>query len=140
VADLCELLGIETNFKKKVCIYCKEEKPVNEFPKHSQKVDGLDTRCKSCIKKRSLIVNEIRKTAPPMTKFCECCGKKPNKGLDRNMSKRELSLVLDHDPITNKFRGWICDDCNKSIGSLGDTLEGVMKAVRYLEKFENPNG
>ena len=126
--------GIVVDRPTKKCVYCKESKDLSEFPKHSQKKDKLDTRCRVCIRKRSKEVNTIRKTAPPKPDNCECCGKPPNTGDDRNFSKRKVGLVLDHDPKTKKFRGWLCDDCNKSIGSLGDTVEGVMKAVTYLKR------
>lgn len=118
----------------KTCIYCNQTKLLQCFPKHSQKKDRHDTRCSSCIKSRSREVEKIRKTAPTKPETCECCGKRPNVGPHSNPSKRKVGLVLDHDPHTKKFRGWLCDDCNKSIGSLGDTLEGLMNAVRYLER------
>jgi hypothetical protein len=31
-------------------------------------------------------------------------------------------------------RGLLCSNCNVGIGKLGDTLEGVMNAVNYLNK------
>jgi hypothetical protein len=46
--------------------------------------------------------------------------------------RRKVGLVLDHDPFTNKFRGWLCDKCNKAIGMIGDNLEGVVKAFNYM--------
>lgn len=107
---------------------------MSEFPLHRQKKDGHDTRCKSCIKSRSKEVNEIRKTAPPIPEVCECCGKKPNTGENLNPSKRKSNLVLDHDPIKKTFRGWLCNDCNRSIGSFGDDLTGLLKPVNYLLK------
>jgi Recombination endonuclease VII len=121
----------------KVCMYCKSELPLSDFPRHSQKKDGFDTRCKACIKKRTAEVAVIRTTAPPMSDVCDCCGKKPNNGPNPNPSRRVMNLVLDHDPVTKQFRGWLCDDCNKSIGLLGDTVEGLRRALRYLE---NSNG
>jgi len=59
----------------------------------------------------------------PEPKFCECCGRLPNAG------KR---LCIDHSHDTNKFRGWLCNNCNGGIGMLGDTLEGVQNAINYL--------
>jgi hypothetical protein len=56
--------------------------------------------------------------------FCECCGKLP-------IGKQ--SLHLDHDHITGKFRGWLCNNCNLGIGKLGDSLEGLNKAMNYLK-------
>lgn len=53
---------------------------------------------------------------------CECCGRPP--GLRR--------LHADHDHNTGAFRGWLCARCNPAIGALGDNIEGVGKALRYL--------
>lgn len=62
----------------------------------------------------------------PMPHRCECCG------LSDLVFKK--TLFLDHCHDTGKFRGWICDNCNLGIGRLNDNLEGVKKAVAYLEK------
>jgi hypothetical protein len=54
---------------------------------------------------------------------CAICHQPPNKG----------SLVVDHCHDSGKVRGLLCISCNRSIGGLGDSVEGVMRAVRYLE-------
>ena len=54
---------------------------------------------------------------------CECCGVELHK-----------TPHLDHNHITHKFRGWLCSKCNKGIGLLGDSLEGISKAKEYLER------
>jgi Recombination endonuclease VII len=105
----------------KTCVYCKIEKDIVEFPKHSLYKDNLDMRCRDCIKKHVKIRKELHKNAPPKPEFCECCGEIPRK------------WCLDHDHKTDKFRGWLCDKCNTGIGKLGDDLEGVMKAVKFLK-------
>lgn len=61
----------------------------------------------------------------PESGACECCGK----------SALLDGLCLDHDHVTGKFRGWLCNFCNTAIGKLGDSLDGVKRAVAYLEKF-----
>ena len=43
-------------------------------------------------------------------------------------------LVYDHCHDSMDFRGVLCRQCNASIGGLGDTLEGLMRAVNYLTK------
>lgn len=51
---------------------------------------------------------------------CECCGV-------------ETRLNIDHRHDTGKIRGVLCTNCNTGIGSLGDTPQGVARALRYLE-------
>ena len=61
----------------------------------------------------------------PEPDWCECCGRMP-----------ETALCFDHDHVTGKFRGWICSPCNRSIGQLGDSIEGVEKALAYLKRVQ----
>lgn len=61
-------------------------------------------------------------TRPP-PELCECCGKRFAK-----------ALRIDHDHVSGKFRGWLCDACNLGLGKLGDTREGVERALAYLER------
>lgn len=119
---------------KKICLYCKEKKTCDAFPRHSQKRDGLDTRCRMCIKKEKEERKRIRATAPPPPPVCDCCGTPPNKGPNADPSRRIVSLAMDHDKIAKKFRGYLCSACNTSIGKLGDNLEGVFKAIEYLKR------
>lgn len=62
----------------------------------------------------------------PEPKLCECC----------NSASGKHSLALDHCHNTNAFRGWLCSDCNSGIGLLGDTEEGVLRALAYLSKVK----
>lgn len=59
--------------------------------------------------------------------MCECCGKPFGTGAWKGPH-------LDHDHITGKFRGWICNKCNRGIGNLEDSLEGLLKAVDYVRR------
>jgi hypothetical protein len=106
----------------KTCIYCHVSKELSEFPKHSHYKDNLDSRCKHCVKEHYKIRIALHKIAPPKPRLCECCGRVPRK------------WCLDHDHKTNKIRGWLCDQCNTGIGKLGDTIEGLEKALKYLQK------
>lgn len=64
----------------------------------------------------------------PEPSVCECCG---------NVCASGKRLSLDHDHVTNVFRGWLCMKCNTSIGKLGDSIAGVLKAVAYLQRAIN---
>ncbi len=60
----------------------------------------------------------------PAPEACECCNK-PFAG---------RSAHLDHCHATGAFRGWLCFACNTGIGKLGDTAEGLQRALTYLGK------
>jgi hypothetical protein len=51
--------------------------------------------------------------------FCGLCG-------------AEADPVIDHDHETGQIRGLICGPCNTGLGLLGDTVEGVCRALDYL--------
>jgi len=72
-----------------------------------------------CINTYKITLEEYRKRM----KTSDCCG----------ICSKEADLCYDHDHDTMEFRGVLCRVCNKGLGSLGDTLEGLKKAVKYLE-------
>jgi hypothetical protein len=112
--------------KTKVCKICKCEKPLSDFPGHFGRKDGLDSRCKECKSRNSKLVEQLRKSAPPKPKVCDLCGQVPEK------------MVLDHDPETKLFRGWICDrPCNLALGWVGDTPDMLRRALNYVERYRN---
>jgi DNA repair exonuclease SbcCD ATPase subunit len=57
-----------------------------------------------------------------------------------NEAKRRLNkiqdeknkLVFDHCHKMNKFRGYCCNSCNRSLGVLGDDVEGIINVLNYL--------
>jgi hypothetical protein len=57
---------------------------------------------------------------------CACCGAKANR-----TGKR---LFVDHDHDTGAVRGILCHKCNAGIGALGDSVDGVRRALQYLER------
>ena len=57
----------------------------------------------------------------PVDGKCQCCGR-----IDK--------LHLDHCHNTEKIRGWVCKNCNVGIGHLGDKIEGIERALKYLKK------
>ncbi len=42
-------------------------------------------------------------------------------------------LVVDHDHLTNKVRGLLCQKCNKLLGVAQDNKRILRKAIQYLE-------
>ena len=71
--------------------------------------------------KRYGVSVEVYKESMLSSSCCEICS-----------STEEL--CYDHCHETMKFRGVLCRGCNRSLGQLGDNLEGLKKVVEYLEK------
>jgi hypothetical protein len=46
-------------------------------------------------------------------------------------------LDIDHDHVTGQFRGFLCGRCNKGLGLLGDNIDGLRKAMDYLNREIN---
>jgi len=54
---------------------------------------------------------------------CALCGRPP----------KSKSLSVDHDHETGQIRGLLCPPCNSALGRLGDAIDGLHRAVAYLE-------
>lgn len=129
----------------KVCTRCKEEKPKDKinFPIHNKKTDGLDSWCRKCRavyrseinrgKFRGQLTDEEVKNLKKQTK-CDICG-----GIDTAGSKqnkylgKQYSLVMDHNHQTGKFRGMLCNHCNRGLGNFKDNINYLKLAIEYLK-------
>ena len=83
-------------------------------------------QCKGCKRQQALTVYHLRKQhpRPPVGTPCDCCG-------------RVDKLQLDHEHGgSRKFRGFVCKRCNIGLGHLGDSSEGVLRALAYLAAAE----
>ena len=112
------------NSATQICTVCSKEKTLDLYHKQITRKSGYDKRCKVCFAKDAKLRISMRLTYKSIKpKVCDCCGE-----------PSEKSLVVDHDHATLKFRGWLCANCNLGIGHLGDTLEGVEKALAFLRR------
>lgn len=46
------------------------------------------------------------------------------------------ALRVDHDHVTGKIRGLLCDACNWGLGHLKDSTHNLVAALIYLKKFQ----
>lgn len=130
----------------KVCAQCGLEKPIEDFGKNSK---GSPTWCSPCrteksrrymrdwraknpdhaakkaksykLRQYNLTPDEFAYMVLEQGGVCAICQKVPE------------ILYVDHDHNTGVIRGLLCQKCNSGIGFLGDTLEGLEKAVKYLK-------
>ena len=105
------------------CRRCNQNLPESSYRVRQDRTNYRIKSCRKCEKEENKELEKIRKLAPKQSDLCDCCGEKPE----------GTSLYLDHCHRTLSFRGWLCNRCNLGIGSLGDNVEGLQRAIRYLE-------
>jgi Recombination endonuclease VII len=64
----------------------------------------------------------------PAPECCECC--------NIILAETTKGPQFDHCHAQLFHRGWLCNSCNNAIARLGDSIEGVMRAIIYLKKAE----
>ena len=125
------------------CITCKEDKEQEEFYKNKNNKSGYTGACKVCIRKRVGEYNKDNHEAHLERAFKHQTNKRYGitpEEYARCMStsdvcqicSKEVDLCYDHDHATGEFRGVLCRQCNRALGQLGDTREGLKKAYEYL--------
>jgi hypothetical protein len=115
---------------RQICSKCGKRKNKKSFSKHIRFKNGLDSRCKNCVKKENKIRNKLHKKAPSKPEVCPVCKKKPE---DFNPPYK---WHLDHDPTRKFMRGWLCEKDNMSGGKLGDSLQSACNWISYLVAAE----
>lgn len=52
----------------------------------------------------------------------------------RSVKRKKVILVIDHDHKTGAIRGLLCDRCNRGLGLMGDNIESLKRAIKYLNE------
>jgi len=52
-----------------------------------------------------------------------------------NTSNRVQKLAVDHDHVTGKIRGLLCQDCNRGIAKFHDNVPRMKNAIKYLTRL-----
>lgn len=131
----------------KICNICKSSKPFFEFSKsNSPKGDGYQYTCKICntIEKRkwreanqdkNRNTKYLRKFGITLNDVVAIIQQQNNKCAICNINIELGSKThLDHDHLTGKIRGVLCQKCNHAIGLFKDSTKVLKSAILYLEK------
>ena len=124
-------INLDWNDHEQVNIYrrkCHKIKKICDptYYEYTRK-NGIKTR----LKKYGLTIEDQEKMLQIQKNKCLICG----------CNLKNKKFCIDHDHVTGGVRGILCNNCNAGIGLLGDNLNGLIKAVKYLLNFEkiNPN-
>jgi hypothetical protein len=134
--------------KTRICSKCGAEHPLTEefFARNQSTNTGGDKyfrpECKSCTKKANKGKAEAFKLAgkpetPGPGYCCDRCGCDPGTKYSTKYKKVVSKVVFDHCHETLAHRGWLCDNCNRSMGMLGDDVEGMLLSAIYIAKTTN---
>lgn len=127
----------------KTCKRCGLLKELDMFSIHNRFSDGRNSVCKMCKSKEQSDRYKSGKSVPTpysykkqlqrygltVGNYEELCSKQNHKCA---ICEREVQLVVDHCHETSKVRGLLCQRCNTGLGKLGDNLDSLNKAVKYL--------
>jgi len=101
----------------------------HELTEENLVLDGTTWRCKRCISRRKRDVmygkgagNWFEEKVLSTNSTCELCEEKVSE------------LVLDHDHETGRWRGVLCDPCNKFLGKLEKRLDILDKVLDYIKE------
>ncbi len=136
------------------CSVCSLEKLLKEFNRARKGFLGRDTKCKSCksqynekyrrenpgrfaenvarwtlLRKYGITLEYYKELFDKQRGICGICGSSER---DIVNGKRK-DLAVDHDHLTGRVRGLLCGVCNRGIGALGDSVERIRRALKYLE-------
>lgn len=139
------------------CTSCAALRPGSEFDRRRTKLaDGTwgpwrpHTQCRSCRRKkqaawaRAKYTPEVRRRSNLRAFYgispedvaalherqngrCAICGRVPN-GTDQ----RTYSLHVDHDHVSGRVRGLLCNHCNLALGHFGESTKRLERALAYL--------
>ncbi len=137
------LQGKPYHKETQACIKCKvvfpytlEHFALNTSTNTNARVIYLRTDCRDCNKKMNQGKAKAFKLAgkpktPALGTCCDRCGCDP--GPKKN-DPDTAALVFDHCHKTLVQRGWLCDNCNRSMGMLGDDVESMLVSTIYAAK------
>ncbi len=142
----------------KTCTKCLRALPNSSFGRRKKSPDGLQYACKQCETKRVLKWQSENRERAQSTRHRHS-SKKSTKQYRRNWALRKnygitldefealakiqeykcaicndkVKLRLDHDHLTGRIRGLLCDRCNLGIGVFKDDPTILQAAIKYLQ-------
>jgi len=138
----------------KKCSKCGVIKSTDQFSKQRQNKCGVRADCKECRKReydqhrhvilaRHKVYKLKQEHALTFAAYmnllvlqhgcCAICGTRCN----TKSGKLKRRLDVDHDHITGRIRGLLCNNCNTALGKVKDSVVILERMITYLKQNEN---
>lgn len=82
------------------------------------------------LKSYGLTTDGYNKLFSQQNGVCAICGQPETK---KSFGKHIRRLTIDHNHKTGKVRGLLCNGCNVGLGNFLDSVEFLLKAIKYLK-------
>lgn len=112
------------------CIVCMNDVATKNRPAHAEKRNkyyekykrrGRDLKLRA---KYGITIEQYEQMKAAQNYACAICGEQ----------ERKKDLAVDHNHVTGKIRGLLCQMCNLALGYMRDDPVRVRKVAAYLEK------
>lgn len=101
--------------------HIEELRPIEaEQARNRRKADPAGYRRRMLAFRSRQRAEQDRIAGRPRPAICELCGE-------------AAKTVFDHNHETGLFRGWLCDRCNRVLGSIKDRAELLQRMIEYLK-------
>ena len=129
-----------------ICTKCKKSKPSTEY--FFREKGYRRKQCKACLYEKNrrnynhekerfrklknnfgISQEEFMTLLAKQNGVCAIC-LNPQRATARNRG----TLCVDHNHITGKIRGLLCDVCNRGLGMFNDDITRVSSAMTYLKE------
>ncbi|MFY7788329.1 MAG: endonuclease domain-containing protein [Thermoflexibacteraceae bacterium] len=131
IHEFCESCYHET----KICRRCQMQKSIFEFEKNQKSIAGKISRrgeCRDCrkwrkpISQKAKVAYEKKHPIPPIGESFTC-------PICQNTIIRQFKndVVLDHSHKDGQIRGWICRQCNSSLGMMDEDVSILERAILW---------
>lgn len=123
------------------CRKCGRVLPLSSFVRSKENSAGREWMCKECgnarrrtqngtLSKYGMTQEHYHQMLDAQGGVCRICGAPPPTGGTAPRSRTRL--CVDHDHITGKVRGLLCERCNYALGHVGDDCGILESMISYL--------
>lgn len=99
-------------------IYCSD--------KCRQRVNDTDGRSSKLVRTYGITLDDYNRMFAAQKGCCIIC--------ERHQIEFKRKLAIDHDHVTGKVRGLLCQGCNQGLGFFKDNVQLMKKAILYIEE------